>query len=256
MAERDSASTFSKGLRVLACFESGQRGYTMAQIARNTGFDRATTRRLCLSLLETGYLSRNDQHLSLTPKILSVAGGFLAANDIGRSVQPILNQFAGDLGSDISLAVRDGDRAIYIAQSTMKDARISIGFTVGSTLPLLHTSIGRMILAGCTPQELEDVFRQVTPKKYSEQTELDPDVIREEIAGAAKQGFAYVENEFEMGAAALAVPVGTIAGNPAVVGSTNSFNKLRHPDAQDQALDALRRTAFALRRLAIVATAS
>ena len=89
----------------------------MAEISRLTGFDRATTRRLCLSLIETGYLSKSDQNLCLTPKILSVAGGYLEANDIGLSVQPILDQFAGELQGEISLAVRDGNRAVYVAKS-------------------------------------------------------------------------------------------------------------------------------------------
>jgi IclR family pca regulon transcriptional regulator len=251
MARHESASTFSKGLRLLACFESKQRVYTMAELTRLTGFDRATTRRLCLSLIETGYLSKTDQNLRLTPKILSVAGGYLEANDIGLSVQPLLDQFAGELGSEISLAVRDGGRAIYVAKSKNGAIRPSIGLTVGSTLPLLHTGVGRAILSICDAATIDGVFQTTPPRAYTAKTALDVDTIRARITQATEQGFALVEEEYELGAAGIAVPVGTLTGAEAVVGVTQSVNKLRSTEVHQLTLDILQQTAMSLRRLSI-----
>ncbi|MFT4708661.1 MAG: IclR family pca regulon transcriptional regulator, partial [Ascidiaceihabitans sp.] len=154
MANKDNASTFAKGLSVLSCFETGRRDLTMAEISRITGFDRATTRRLCLTLEDSGYLHKQDRIFQLSPKILAVAGGYLTSNAIGRSVQPILNQLAEEFEGEIALALRDGDRAIYVARSAPSSARVSFGFSVGSTLPLLPTAIGRMLLAHTLGDEL------------------------------------------------------------------------------------------------------
>ncbi len=252
MKERDGASTFFKGLQVLACFETRQRDFTMAELSRLTGFDRASSRRLCLSLVEAGYLNKQEQKLSLTPKILAIAGGYLGANDIGLSAQPILDQFASALRGEISLAVRDGDRAIYVANSKVGTSRVSFGFTVGSTLPLLHTAVGRMILGECSTETIDSILQRVEPQQHTKKTEVDPAVIRNRIEEAGTQGFAYVENEFETGAAAVAVPVGKLNGNEAVVGVTNSINKLKQPEEQERVLDILRQTALAIRRLSII----
>lgn len=143
MSPRDTASTFAKGLAVLSCFEGGRSDLTMADIARLTGFDRATARRLCLTLQSSGYLYKHEKVLRLTPKVLAIAGGYLKAEYIGKTVQPTLDQFAKELDGEIALAVRDGSRAIYVARSAVPSARLSLGLSVGSTLPLLPTAVGR-----------------------------------------------------------------------------------------------------------------
>jgi len=220
----------------------------MAEVSRLTGFDRATTRRLCLTLEDNGYLQKEDRALRLSPKILAVAGGYLTANDFGRSVQPILNQFAEEFEGEIALAMRDGDRAIYVALSATSSARISIGFSIGSTLPLLPTAVGQMLLARGLGDELDMDLSRLRPEKFTEATDTDLASIRNKIEQAAARGYAFVRNEFEMGAAGIAVPIGKIDASPAVLATTASVNQFDKAQEFDRALDVLRRAAMSLRR--------
>ena len=247
MTQKNSASTFAKGLKVLSCFETGRRDLTMAEVSRLTGFDRATTRRLCLTLVDSGYLQKEDRAFRLTPKILAMAGGYLTANDFGRSVQPVLNQFAEEFEGEIALAMRDGDRAIYIARSATSSARISFGFSIGSTLPLLPTAVGQMLLARGLASDVDLDLARLIPEKLTEATDMDLTSIRQKIEQAASQGYAFVRNEFEMGAAGIAVPVGNIGASPAVLATTASINQFDKAAEFDRALDILRRAAMNLR---------
>lgn len=247
MTTKDNASTFAKGLAVLNCFESGRIDLTMADIARMTGFDRATARRLCLTLEATGYLVRHDKFLRLTPKVLAIAGGYLTAQSIGRSFQPVLNKYAEELNGEISIGVRDGNRAIYIARSEVSTARRSLGFSVGSTLPLLPTSVGRMLLARCDPRQREEVVAACPHQSYTEATEMDRAAILSKISLAAKAGFAFVENEFEPGAAGVAVPIPDIGETQAVVSTTDTVNQFAKDGELNRVLDILRRAALGLR---------
>ena len=244
---KKGSSTFEKGLRVLECFEDGARGLTMAAIGKRTGLDRATVRRLSLTLVESGYLVQNGHDLHLTPRILAPAGGYLMANDFGRAIQPVLTAFAQELGGEISMAVRDRDRALYVAQSATPGARLSIGFVVGSTIPLLPTSIGRMLLARSTPQDLEHVLQTAPLQRHTEATDTDPDSLRAKIAAAAEQGYALVRGEFETGAAAIAVPVGSLERTTAVIGTSLPDSVIDSETDFARILDLLRRTAASLR---------
>lgn len=248
MAERDSASTFAKGLRVLECFEGGRSDMSMADIARATGFDRATARRLCLTLEEAGYLVRTNRAFCLTPKIVAIAGGFHASHEIGKSVQPVLNEAAEVLDGEIALAVRDGTRAIYVARSAVSTARLSFGFSVGSTLPLLSTSVGRMLLATCSTELRTTIMDACTIQRFTEATDTDPASIRAKIDEAAREGYAHVINEFEMGAAGIAVPAPPIGGAQAVLSTTAPVNAFASEGAVDSVLDTLRQAAMTLRR--------
>lgn len=246
MSNRDNASTFAKGLAVLACFEGGRDDLTMADVAHLTGFDRATARRLCLTLETCGYLYKRGRFLRLTPRILAVTGGYLASEDIGRTIQPVLNHFAEELQGEIALAVRDGTRAIYIAQSAVASARRSLGFSVGSTLPLLPTAVGRMLLASLTSDARDRIVQCCEIKKFTEVTNLDLRSIRQDIAIAADQGYAYVTREFEMAAAGLAVPIPNISGTEAALATTTSVNQMSSDNQIDHTLDILRRAAMRL----------
>lgn len=246
MTDKNNASTFAKGLRVLACFESGSRHLTMAEVARRTGFDRATTRRLCLTLEDSGYLFKEDRVFRLSPKILAIAGGFLTSNDFGRSVQPVLNQFAEEFEGEIALAMREGDRAVYVARSARASARVSFGFSVGSTLPLLPTAIGRMLLARSSGEALHTTLARLEVVKFTEATDLDKSSLAAKIERAAEQGFAFVANEFELGAAGIAVPVGKIGAFQAVLATSDSMNRFENAREFDRALDVLRRAAISI----------
>ena len=244
---KDGASTFAKGLAVLDCLSSGRTDLTMADIARLTGFDRATARRLCLTLESSGYLTKRDKFLHLTPKVVAVAGGYLTAQGIGRSVQPILNQFAEEMEGEIAVAVREGVRAVYIARSAVSTARLSLGFSVGSTLPLLPTAVGRMLLARC-PKDLRAELIACSPlEKLTEATELDRNAILAAVEQAAAQGYAHSTDEFEMGAAGLAVPIPDLSGTQAVLATTASVNQFAREGELDRVLDILRRAAMSLR---------
>lgn len=247
MRSKDNASTFAKGLTVLECFSDGRTDLTMAEIARLTGFDRATARRLCLTLEASGYLIKRDKVLQLTPKVVAIAGGYLTAQSIGRSVQPVLNHFAEELRGEIALAVRDGTRAIYIARSAVSTARLSLGFSVGSKLPLLPTAVGRMLLARC-PTDLRDRLIATCPlEKLTETTICDRPTILAKVQEASTQGYALSVSEFETGAAGLAVPIPDISGAQAVLATSATSNQFARKDELDRCLDILRRAAMSLR---------
>jgi IclR family pca regulon transcriptional regulator len=147
------STTLLKGLDVLNAFERAP-SLTLAQIAERTGLDRSTARRMTLTLCDAGWVTQTGRTFSLAPRTLRPAGAFLQAGGIGRAVQPVLNAYSETLGGEISLALRDGDRAVYVAHSARPGARVSLGLTVGSSLPLDTTAIGQVLLGSAHPAQV------------------------------------------------------------------------------------------------------
>lgn len=203
--DRNIAATFAKGMAVLEAFGGEAPVLTLAEIARITGQDRATARRGALTLVHLGYLRQDGRQFSLTPKVLTLAGGFLQAHRIGRQVQPVLNHHAAALGVEITLAMRDGDHVLLLAQSTAHGGPVSYGFTPGSHLPLVHTSLGRMLLAAEEPEGLAQRIAAAPLTPHTEQSLTDPKEIAEKVAEARQAGFTLTDSEFEPGIVGLAV---------------------------------------------------
>ena len=219
MQDRNISTAFLKGLQLLACFEDGGRGMTMPALSQRTGFDRATTRRLCLTLVESGFLLHRGRQFVLAPRVLALAGGYLHAREIGFAVQPVLNAFAEELGHDIALAVLDGDRALLVAQSSTARSRISMGFSVGSRLPLPHTAIGLALLSH-VPREERTALLATLMSRPTEPVSGDGEMLPARVDRAEKEGFAVAVGAFEAGIKGLAVAVGERGSVPFAIGAS------------------------------------
>ncbi|WP_370222710.1 IclR family transcriptional regulator [Pararhodobacter marinus] len=248
MSDRDFAATLAKGLDVLACFEQSAQNLTLPEITRRTGLDRAVVRRLCLTLTRCGYLEEGETGLRLAPRVLTLAGGYLGGLEVGRVVQPILRHAAEELDMEVALATRDRLQAVYVDRAAPASARVTLGFGIGSTLPLLHTAVGRMLLARSEPEVL-DAALALPARHYSEATDTDPARLRAAIEAAREQGFCIARDEFELGAAGVAVPVGALGQTPFVLATTASVNAFDDPARLDRVLDILRQSALSIGRV-------
>ena len=208
--DRNRSSALAKGLAVLAAFDGEAPEMTLAEIARATGQDRATARRGALTLVAAGYLTQADgtkRGFRLAPKVLELAGGFLRANAFGLSAQPLLNRHAETMGREITLAVREGHHVLLLAQSTTALGPVSQGFTPGSRLPLLHTSLGRMLLAAEPPEVTSPVLAKAPLIRHTERALMDRERIGARIDRARSAGQIVTTGEFEPGIVGLAVGV-------------------------------------------------
>lgn len=218
--DRNISSSFAKGLSVLAVFDAETPSMTLAEIARRTGQDRATARRGALTLVQAGYLRQQGRMLSLTPRVLALAGGFLQANQFGRRVQPVLNHHARKLETEVTLAILDQGRVLLLAQSTTEHGPVTYGFTAGAHIPLVHTSLGRMLMACLPAEEAAELINAAEIPQHTEHSLTRPDAILEQIEQARTQGYSATDSEFEPGIIGYAVPLSRPGQTPVVVGSS------------------------------------
>ena len=219
-SDRDISSTFAKGMAVLRAFDDQHSRLSLADIARVTGLDRATVRRLTLTLVHLGYAYRDNKHFSLSPKVLTLAGSFLRGHQFGTVVQPLLNTCAARIRTPVSLAIVDSGCAMYVAQSTLQDDDVTFGFTVGSKLPLLHTAIGRALLSLGSASWSRQTVDTSPFDRYTPETLMNRRLIKKQISVSRTQGYAIVCDEFEPGVTGIAVPVNSLGSSKVAVGTS------------------------------------
>lgn len=243
ITDRDISLTFVKGMNVLKAFDTTHTHLTLPQIARVTGLDRAIARRLVLTLVHLGYVKQEDRVFSLTPRILVLAGGFLQGRQFGKTIEPVMRSFSSQISEAISMAMIDGYQAVYVAHAGAKPYSVSIGFTVGSKVPLLSTAIGRALIATCSDVGAQELIANAPLERYTEQTNMDRDSIAADVALTAKRGYAYVDGEFEAGVAALAIPVRPERGEPSAIGVSGTAERFEDPASRQRILETLRECA-------------
>ena len=232
-----------KGIRVLKAFDEAGTHLTLSDLATLTGLDRASVRRMILTLVHLGYARKQGRQFTLTPRVLTLAGGFLQGNSFATEVQPLLNRYAERTEGSVSLAIRDEDAAVYIAQSALQTHAVSFGLTVGSRLPLMHTAVGRMILAYEDAGWAEEFVASTPIKRYTPRTQSDKTAIIDRISEVRAQGFAIVVEEFEAGVTDFAAPIGVPGAIKAVVGTSYASAAAGDRSVQDRIIASLQQLA-------------
>lgn len=203
---RDYVQSIERGLAVILAFSHHRPQLTLGQIATLTGLSRPTVRRIVLTLQQLGYIRCEGRAYALTPHVLALGYAYLSSLNLTEVAQPYLEEVTSRTGHTSSLAALDGEDAVYISRVPSRRV-MSITLTTGTRLPAYATSIGRVLLAGLTPPDVEHFlvtgdFRALTPH-----TITDPDRLRAELARVREQGWAMVDQEFEEGVRSFAAPV-------------------------------------------------
>jgi len=201
-------TSLARGLAVIRGFSQQRRKISIAQLSLGTGIPRAAVRRCLYTLAKLGYVSAEDGGtFALRPQILALGHAYLSSVPLVMAAQPILDQVSATTHESCSLAILDGDEILYVARSSSGKRIMSIDLGVGSRLPAHCTSMGRVLVAHLTDDEISAYLCRVKLAPYTNRTIVSKDQMARTVAGVRRAGFAIVDQELEIGLRSIAVPV-------------------------------------------------
>lgn len=202
----DFMQSLARGLAVIRCFAEREQPLTIAMAARDTGLSRAAVRRCLHTLVQLGYAVQTAQTYALAPKTLALGYAYLSSSPMAARAQPLLERLRDELGESCSLGIIEEDELLYVARAEARRI-MSISIRTGSRMPLYATSMGRVLLAGQTPQWRKAYFARTELRALTANTVTDPQALEAIITQVGQRGYALVDQELEGGLRSLAVPV-------------------------------------------------
>lgn len=202
----ESVRAFERGLRVIRCFGSAGPRLTLADVARATDLNRATARRLLMTLEEVGYVRRVGDRFALTPRVLDLGYAYLSSFAVPELALPYLEQLSEEVGEASSVGVLDGPDVVYVARvPTNRVMRVSIG--LGTRFPAYRTSLGRALLAALPADEVAAIWEESDRRDPAPRTVTDLSALQARLAEVRSRGYALVDQELEIGVRSIAAPL-------------------------------------------------
>jgi IclR family transcriptional regulator, pca regulon regulatory protein len=220
--------SLARGLSAVRAFGEGRSQLTVADVARLTGFSRASARRCLHTLSVLGYASASGGRYELTPSILALGQAYLGSVAVARAAQPVLERVSEELHESSSVAVLDGDDIVYVARAAARRI-LSVRLWVGSRLPAACTSMGRVLLAGADDEARARYLRRVKLRRYTGRTITDRRALGAALDAVRAQGYAIVDQELELGLRACAVPI--VGSDGRVIAALNTGVHASRADA-------------------------
>ena len=204
--DSDFVQSLDRGLAVIRAFGPGRERLSLSDVARETGLTRAAARRFLLTLVKLGYVRSDGREFSLRPLVLELGYAYLSGLAMPEIASPHLEELVARVRESSSISVLDGHDIVYVARVPTKRI-MTVAISVGTRFPAHATSMGRVLLAGMSPDDLDKYLSQGDFETFTAGTVTDPDRLRDIVREVRRQGYAIVDQELEEGLRAIAAPI-------------------------------------------------
>ncbi len=203
---KEYVTSLARGLGVIRCFDKDHSKLTLTEVASLTDLPRATARRFLYTLHSLSYIESDGKHFWLSPKVLNLGYSYLSSQPLIDLIQPFIKEVSDITGESCSVAVLDLPDIVYIARSLTKQI-MSVSLNIGTRLPVLSTSMGRVLLAQLPDDEICKFIEKEKVKNYTKHSITGYTSILNEVIMARKQGYSVVNEELEIGLSSVSVPI-------------------------------------------------
>jgi len=210
----------AKGLRLLGQFSEQRSSMKLTDMAAEAGVPLPTAFRMAATLVTEGFLEQlPDGAYRPAPKVLTLGFAALRGMDVVELADGPLRRLAAATGQTVNLGTLSGDRVLYLIRLRNNDL-VTANIQVGSRLPAVNTSIGKVLLSGLDEGELDkcltvESFAGATgPNAIRSLAELRP-----VLANVRERGWAVQDEELAYGLRSVAAPLRDASGS--VVAAAN-----------------------------------
>ena len=185
----------------------------LKDISKNLGYPPSTTHRLLNTLLELGYVDQNPNSTDykIGIKVLSLAASSFNGIDLGSISHHYLMNLRDRTGETANLAIIDDYESLYIQKAESR-AMVRVFSLIGKRAPLHATGVGKVMLADKPNYEIEEIIKETGLPKVTKYTITDHDEFFNELETIRKRGYAYDNEECELGAFCVAAPIRDYTG--------------------------------------------
>ncbi len=205
--------TVERTLQLLDKFASQPAyGWSMSELARETGVHKTTVLRMLSTLEQHAYLVREEEssRYRLGPAAIAL-GGAASQPQLRQVAYPELRKLTDETGETSLLHVLSGTETVCV-DKVESPQPVRVTFDIGSRGPLHAGSSGKSLLAFLDSYELERLLPNLELRRYTDLTITGVEELREELERIRTQGFATSYGELDPEVHAIGVPIRNAMG--------------------------------------------
>lgn len=199
----------------------------LQDVAGELGMNKSTALRFLKTLVNAGYIDQEAEtsRYVATYKICALANKVDLHTELRKIARPYLEQLAKIFGESVNMAVENKMTSVYVDVIRGSSQSLVTVQKIGNAAPMHCTGNGKVLLLNYSDQDLDRLIRVKGLERYTEYTLTTKEELKQELAKIRKRGFAYDEQERELGARCVAFPIyndkGKVVSGMSVTGPDN-----------------------------------
>ncbi|MBN1367065.1 MAG: IclR family transcriptional regulator [Dehalococcoidales bacterium] len=227
--------SLSKALDILQIFLENRKELSLGEIAKLSKLNKATVSRILRTLLSRDYIKQKARrgNYSLGPIYLGFSG--IVKNEIQLRKVAInhLVKLASDTGETVMIAYGNGTGTIIT--ETFHDIQspqiLKVVPEEGTGMPLYATSLGKILLANMTEDEIKMYLNERRLRSYTPNTITNIEDLKNQLKLVRKEGIAIDDQEYAIGVGGTAAAIrdnnGRILGAIGIIAPSARLNLKR-----------------------------
>ncbi|GAB5508154.1 MAG: IclR family transcriptional regulator [Rhizobiaceae bacterium] len=199
--------TVGKAIFLLEQFSTEQPEYGLSDLARKVSFDKATTRRLLVSLAEHGMVEQDAEtrRYRLGPGVSRLARIREWHFPLQKVCAPFVRDLARETGETVHLSEYSAGTLLTV-QVELSARANRVNVDVGQPLPLHGTASGIAFLT-CARPEVTRACLEGRMEAFTRFTHTSRDALEKAVHAARERGYSRGDQGFEEGVASVAAPI-------------------------------------------------
>lgn len=178
---------------------------TLKILAAETGLHPSTAFRILASLSDIGLVERDTRGAYLLgAKLRQLASRIPLDFDLRTCALPYMERLRNTVGETVNLTLRAGDEIIYIERVISK-RMMRVEQIIGSRAPLHITAVGKLMLGESGERGIREYAERTGLPAYTPNTLTDVRTLLDHIHQSQQQGYAYDNEEAEIGVGCIGV---------------------------------------------------
>lgn len=212
-ATRTNQST-EKAMAVIELLARHPAPMRLRDISGELGLNASTAARFLSSLQHCGYVAQEEesQRYFLTYKICRIANLVSGRTSLQAVTHPYLTSLCEQFHEAICVSVEQDMQMVYIDVASSAEQTLMSLQRVGNVSPMHCTGNGKLLLLNYSEDQIDRLIDARGLSRYTEHTITTKGSLLRELEKIRTEGFAYDNEECEIGVRCLACPIRNYTG--------------------------------------------
>lgn len=221
----EGVPSLERAFAALETLAQSRRGQSLADLARRISMPKSSLHCVLLTLERKGYVERdrNTYRYVIGPRLFSLAHLGINQSSVKEAALPVLHSVMQETKLTVHMAIQDGAEAVLI-EKIEPPGLLRLATWVGKRMEIHCTGVGKAILAHLPEDQVDEILASRTFPRHNENTIVGSRKLREHLKVIRKLGYAFDDEEDEIGLRCIGAPVfsddGRVLAAISVAGTT------------------------------------
>ncbi|RJR50112.1 MAG: IclR family transcriptional regulator [Desulfobacteraceae bacterium] len=197
-----------RALDILDCFTFQTREQSLSEIAKKTGLNKTTAKRLMSNLTKRGYLQHDagSRNYQLGMRLFELGGVVFSSFSLRRAAARPMDNLLNDTGSTVLLGVMREEQLVYLDKREGR-GMIRISSEIGWHRPIHYGMLGMVLLAYLDLQDARALLRKYPLQKHTSHSITDEKAFFLRLEQIQRDGHAVERHEAVEGLIGISGPI-------------------------------------------------